>query len=136
MSPASYLAAPPRVACTDSSTALPAVTIWSVWDWAIFGALIVGTLAALAAFGFLGVRLLQGWRALKRFRRRLGKELERLGDLGEATADKVAAASDTAEVEASLTRLRVTLARLAVLRAALGEAGGTFAPAAVFFARK
>ncbi len=107
-----------------------------MWDWAIYGALIAGTLAALAALGFLGVRVLQGWRALKRLRRHLGKELERLADLGEATADRVAAASDTAEVEASLTRLRVTLTRLAVLRAALGEAGGTFGFAAAVFSRK
>ena len=76
------------------------------------------------------MRALQGWRALKRLRRHLGKELERLADLGEATADKVEAASDTAELDASLARLRVTLARLAVLRAALDEA--TSPVAAVF----
>jgi len=88
----------------------------------IYAALIAGTLAVFAAFGFLGVRVLQGWRTLKRLRRHLGKELERLADLGEATADKVEAASDTAALDASVARLRISLARLAVLRAALDEA--------------
>jgi hypothetical protein len=93
-----------------------------VGNWVIYAALAVGTLAFMGALGFLGVRILQGWRTLKRLRRHLGKELERLADLGEATADKVGAASDTAALDASVTRLRVSLARLAVLRAALDEA--------------
>ena len=62
-------------------------------------------MAVLAALGFHLVSVLRGWRALKRLRRHLGKELERLADLGEATADKVEAASDTAELDASLARL-------------------------------
>lgn len=98
----------------------------------IYAALIAGTLAVFAALGFLGVRMLQGWRTLKRLRRHLGKELERLADLGEATADKVGTASDTAELDASVAGLRVSLARLAVLRAALDEATG---PVAAVFPR-
>ena len=100
--------------------------------WLIYAALIVGALAVFSASGFLAVRVLQGWRTLKRLRRHLGKELERLADLGEATAEKVEAATDTAELDASLARLRVTLARLAILRAALDEAGG---PVAAVFPR-
>jgi hypothetical protein len=103
-----------------------------VGNWVIYAALIAGTLAVFAALGFLGVRVLQGWRALKRLRRHLGKELERLADLGEATADKVEAASDTAALDASVARLRISLARLAVLRAALDEAAG---PVAAVFPR-
>ena len=102
-------------------------------NWLIYAALIAGTLAVFAALGFLGVRILQfPTRTLKRLRRHLGKELERLADLGEATADKVGTASDTAELEASVARLRVSLARLAVLRAALDEATG---PVAAVFPR-
>ena len=101
-------------------------------NWIIYAALIAGTLAFFAALGFLGVRILQGWRTFKRLRRHLGKELERLADLGEATADKVGTASDTAELNASVARLRVSLARLAVLRAALDEATG---PVAAVFPR-
>jgi len=98
----------------------------------VYAALAAGVVAVLVALGFLLVRVLQGWRALKRFRRHLGKELERLADLGEAAADKVEAASDTAELNESLARLRVTLARFAVLRAALDEAVG---PVAAFLPR-
>ena len=107
-----------------------------MWNWAIYGALIVGTAAVFAAIGFVVVRALQGWRALKRLRRHLGKELERLADLGEVTADKVAAASDSAEMQASLGRLRVSLARLAVLRAALDEARRPVGLAAALVPRK
>jgi len=88
----------------------------------IYAALAAAAVAVLASLCFLLVRALQGWRTLKRLRRHLGKELERLADLGEVTADKVEAASNTAELDASVARLRVTLARLAVLRAALDEA--------------
>jgi hypothetical protein len=97
-----------------------------VWNWAIYGALTVGFLAGAGALALLLVRTLQAWRAFKRLRRGVGRELERLADLGEATADKLAAASDTAKLEKSLSRLRVDLARFAVLRLALDEAQDTF----------
>jgi hypothetical protein len=107
-----------------------------MWNWLIYGALIAGAVAVVAASGFLAVRILQGWRMLKRLRRHLAKELERLADLGDATADKIAAASDTAEIEASVSRLRTSLARLAVLRAAIDEVRGTFGPLAAVLPRK
>ena len=93
-----------------------------MWDWAIYAALTVGFLAFWGAAALLAVRVLRGWRALKRLRRGLGRELERLADLGEATADKLGTATDTAELDASLSRLRADLARLAVLREAIAEA--------------
>ena len=65
MSPASYLAAPPRVA---GVIVAPLSTIVHV-NWAIYGALIAAFLAIAAAAAFLFVRTLQGWRALKRLRR-------------------------------------------------------------------
>jgi hypothetical protein len=85
---------------------------------------------------FLVVRVLDGWRALKRLRRGLGRELERLADLGEATADKLEIATDTVELESSLSRLRVDLARLAVLRQALDESQDTFRRYALVLPRK
>jgi hypothetical protein len=97
-----------------------------VWNWAIYGALIVGFLAAFGALALLLVRALDAWRAFKRLRRGIGRELERLADLGDATADKLGTATDTAKVQASLSRLRVDLARFAVLRQALDEAQDTF----------
>jgi hypothetical protein len=107
-----------------------------VWDWAIYGALLVGFLAGSAAIGYLVVCMLEGWRAFKRFRRGLGRELERLADLGEATAGKLETASDTREVEESVSRLRVDLARLAVLREALDEVEDTVQRYAVVIPRR
>jgi uncharacterized membrane protein YcjF (UPF0283 family) len=105
-------------------------------DWTIWTALIVGALAVLAALGFLGVRILQGWRTLKRFRRHLAKELGRLADAGERTAEAAARATDTTELDASLSRLRITLARFALLREALDEATGAVGRFAAVYPRK
>ena len=107
-----------------------------MWNWAIYGALIVGFLAGAAAIAYLTVRALEAWRALKRLRRGLGRELDRLADLGEATADKLETATDTAKLESSLSRLRVDLARFAVLRQALDEAQDTFQRFALVYPRK
>ena len=107
-----------------------------MWNWAIYAGLAIGVVAVLAAAVFLAVRVLQGWRQLKRLRRHLAKELERLADLGEATADKIEAASDTEQLDASVARLRGSLARLAVLRAAVDEVSGTFGLIAAFVPRK
>jgi hypothetical protein len=109
-----------------------------VWDWAIYGALIVGFLAGSAAIAYLVVGALEGWRAFNRLRRGIARELERLADLGEATADKLEAitVADMAKVESSLTRLRVDLARFAVLRQALDEAQDAFKRFAFVYPRK
>jgi hypothetical protein len=109
-----------------------------VWNWAIYGALIVGFLAGSAAAAYLLVRALEAWRALKRLRGGIGRELERLADLGEATADKLETitVTDSAKVESSVTRLRVDLARFAVLRQALDEAQDTFKRFAFVYPRK
>jgi hypothetical protein len=90
----------------------------------------------LAALGYLAVRVLQGWRTLKRFRRHLGKEIAQLADAGERTAEAAARATDTAELDQSLRRLRVTLARFAVLREAFGEATGAVTRVAAVYPRK
>jgi hypothetical protein len=119
MSPASYLAAPPRVAIVNSSTA---VTICSMWDWLDYGALIVGALTILGGLALLAVRFLQAWRSFKRFRRHVFRELDRVAEKTEATLDKLETVSDTRELDASLARLRVSLAQLALLREAVDEA--------------
>jgi hypothetical protein len=111
-------------------------TIGPVWDWAIYGALAVGAAAILAAAGLLAVRVLEGLRTLKRFRRRLAKELLHLADLGGVTTEKLEHAADTRELESSLARLRTSLARAAVLRSALDEARGTFGRVAWVYPRK
>jgi uncharacterized membrane protein YcjF (UPF0283 family) len=105
-------------------------------DWVIYAALAVGFLAVAAGLGFLAVRLLEAWRAFKRLRRHLGRELDRLADLGERTSENAARALDTSELDASLTRLRVALARFASLREAIAEATGTFGRFAAVYPRK
>jgi hypothetical protein len=119
MSPASYLAAPPRDARVNCSTV---VTIRSMWNWFVYAALTVGALATLGALALLAVRVLQAWRNLKRLRRHVARELYRLADLGEATATKVEHAADTEELNRSLASLRISLAQMAVLREAFAEA--------------
>ena len=119
MSPASYLAAPPRVATANSSTA---VTIPPMWNWLIYAALAAAGVAILAGLAFLGVRVLQAWRALKRLRRHTAKELVRLADAADRMADSMERASDTSRLDARLAHLRGTLAQFAILREAVDEA--------------
>lgn len=119
MSPASYLAAPPRVARANCSTL---VTIRSMWDWLVYAALIVTALAILGALALLAVRVLQALRSFKRLRRHVSRDLGRVAEKADAVADKAAAVSGDPELDASLARLRESLAQLAVLRAAWEEA--------------
>jgi hypothetical protein len=107
-----------------------------MWDWAIWGALILAGLAGIAALAVLAVRTREAWSDLEHGRRQF---VGRLGELvlkGEATADKVGAAGDTPELQESLGRLRVSLAQLAVLREALDEALAPLRPITAFIPRK
>ena len=107
-----------------------------MWDWAIYGALAVASVAVVGTAAYLGVRVLQGLRRLKRFRRHLAKELLRLADLGDATTQKLEHAADTRRLEESLAELRVSLARLAVLRSAIDEVRDTVGRVAWVVPRK
>lgn len=93
-----------------------------MWNWAIYGALIVSALAVTGALVLLAVRLLKGWRDVKRLRRHVFRDLDRLFARVETFAEKAAAASDTSRLESAFARLRHSLARLAVLRDAFDEA--------------
>lgn len=92
-------------------------------DWAVYGALIAGILAFLAAAAFLAVRALQGWRMLKRARRHLARDLAQLATSAEHTGEIVERISDQRELEGSLSRLQLALRQLNVLRAAVDEVG-------------
>jgi hypothetical protein len=107
-----------------------------VSTWAVFGSLVAAALAVAAATGFLVVRVLDAWRALRRLRRHLGTELARLADLGEATVEKAAAASETEHLHAELAGLRLTLARFAVLRASVEEVRDAFGRVTAVYPRK
>jgi hypothetical protein len=119
MSPASYLAAPPRVAVVNCTTG---VTIPTMWNWLIYAALAAGAAAILAGLVFLAVRVLQAWRDLKRLRRHLAKELLGLADAADRMADSGERASDTSQLEKRLAQMRGSLAQFAVLRDAVDEA--------------
>src|SRR5215469_3134378 len=99
MSPASYLAAPPRVARANCSTL---VTIRPMWDWLVYAALIVGALATLGGLVLLVVRVLQAWRSFKRLRRHVFRELDKVAEKAEATVDKLESVSDTEELDHSV----------------------------------
>ena len=132
MSPASYLAAPPRVA---GGIVAPLSTIVHV-DWAVYGALIAAALAVAGAIVLLVVRILQGWRALKRFRRHLGRTLRALADKADHTGVIVERISDQRELESSVGRLRLTLAQFSVLRAAVGEVDDSLRRVTAVYPRK
>ena len=76
------------------------VTILPV-NWAIYAALAVGFLAVAAGLVFLAVRLLEAWRAFKRLRRHLRRELGRLADLGERTEESAARGQSGQAIHAS-----------------------------------
>jgi 3-deoxy-D-manno-octulosonic-acid transferase len=107
-----------------------------MWDWLIWGALILTFVAGIAAGALLVVRALEGWRSVRRTSRNLAGQLDEFAAKGEATAERLAAVGDTAELEESLGRLRISLAQLAVLRNALDEVDETFGRVAAFVPRK
>src|SRR5437763_1586381 len=132
MSPASYLAAPPRVA---GGIVAPRSRIVHV-DWAIYGALIFSSLTTVSAITHLVVRILQSWRALKRFRRHLARTLNDLADKAERTGELVERVSDQDDLADTLARLRVTLAKFNVLRAAVDEVSESLWRVASVYPRK
>ena len=132
MSPASYLAAPPRVA---GGIVAPRSTIVHV-DWAIYGALVFGGISVLAGAAFVLVRVLQGWRTLKRFRRHLGRALQDLADKAEHTGEIVERVSDQRALEDAIAHLRVGLAKFAVLRTAVDEVSDSLTRVASVYPRK
>jgi hypothetical protein len=144
MSPASYLTAPPRVVSANCTTVSAEVRPGHglrrgydrLVDWAIYGALIVGFLAVAGTGGFTVVSALRGWRDLKRTRRHIAGELDRLAVLGDLTVTKGERTADATELTAALGRLGVSLARVAVLRAALDEVRDTLRRVAVVYPRK
>ena len=105
-------------------------------DWAIYGALIFGGIAVVAAAGFLAVRVLQGWRELKRFRRHLARALNDLAGKAERTGELVERISDQGELQDTLSRLRLTLTKFNVLRAAVDEVSESLTRVASVYPRK
>jgi hypothetical protein len=107
-----------------------------MWDWTIWGALIVSAVAGTGAVAVLVLRGLEAWRGFKSTRRRVLDALDEFAAKAESTADRVSTAGDTAELQASVARLRASLARFAVLREAIDEAQETFGRATALVPRK
>jgi hypothetical protein len=105
-------------------------------DWAVYGALIAGSAAILGAAAYLTVRVLQGWRQLKRTRRHLAKSLAALADSADHTGEIVERITDQRALEGSVARLRVTLRRFDVLRAAVGEVTDSLGRVTAVYPRK
>jgi 3-deoxy-D-manno-octulosonic-acid transferase len=92
-----------------------------MWDWAIWGSLIVVFIAGIAALALVVVRSREAWRDVRYTGRDTVRRLDEITAKAEATAERLETAGDTAELEESLGRLRVSLAQLAVLTDALDE---------------
>jgi hypothetical protein len=137
MSPASYLAAPPRDVDGILAPATPAVTIRNVYEWFIRGALIAGGVVLGLATARLVTQALKTWRDFKRLRRHLVRELDRVATSAEAAAEKIAATETrTHRLEQSIARLNVSIARLRILTDALDEVDATFGRGAWYYPRK
>ena len=117
MSPASYLAAPPRVArAKDSIRHMP----W--WTWVALGIFV----ASLIAASVIGVLMILTLRSLQTTSERLAAAMEDLAARGEALERRTAEASDNVEsAEPHFEHLRVTLDRFSVLTWALGDVAKT-----------
>jgi hypothetical protein len=105
-------------------------------DWAIYGALIAAFLAVAGAVAFLVVRVLRGWRTLKRLRRHLARALGDLAASAERTGEIVEGLGDQQELQSTLARLRVTLAKFGVLRTALDEVDDSLKRVTAVYPRK
>ena len=105
-------------------------------DWTVYGALIAGILAFLAAAAFLAVRALQGWRTLKRARRHLAKSLADLASSADRTGEIVERISDQRELEGSVARLQLAVRQLNVLRAAVDEVSDSAGRVTAVYPRK
>jgi hypothetical protein len=108
-----------------------------MWDWLIWGALIFGFVAGIAALVLLVRRTREAFREFDRTRGTVVRELDEVAARGEATAARAeAVAAGTSELQESLERLRVSLAKLSVLTEAVDEAYDMVGRVAVFVPRK
>ena len=137
MSPASYLAAPPRDVDGILAPVSRRLRSGTVYDWFIYGALIAGGVVLAFATVRLVTQALKTWRDFKRLRRHLVRELDRVATSAEAAAEKMAATETrTHRLEQSLGRLNVSIARLRVLTDAIDEVDTTFGRGAWYYPRK
>jgi len=107
-----------------------------MWDWAVWGSLIVVFLAGVAALALVVARSRVALRDVRYTGRDTVRRLDDLTVKVEATADRLETAADTAELQESVGRLRVSLAKLTVLRNALDDVQDSIGRVAAVVPRK
>jgi len=93
-----------------------------VWDWAVWGALVVAICSGIAALVLLVRRVLEAFRSFKTAYSGGVAGLSSLAAKAEDTAAKAERAGDTCELREAVARLRGAIAQLTILRAALADA--------------
>jgi hypothetical protein len=107
-----------------------------MWTGIYLAALVIFLLAVIGGAGFVGVRALRFFRALKAVRRAIFDGLERVADAADHAAERAAELSADDALPQALVRLRRTTAQLAVLRAALAEVQDSITAVTVWYPRK
>jgi hypothetical protein len=97
-----------------------------VWNWAVWGALVVAICSGIAASVILFRSVREAVRCGARVRAKATASLGALAAKAEVAAAKAESAGDTRELETAVARLRGSLRQLAVLRAALEEVDRQF----------
>jgi hypothetical protein len=92
-----------------------------MWDWAVWGALVVAICSGIAGIVVLSVRLREALRSVKRARSGAMESFGAVAAKAEVAAAKAESASDARELQESVARLRGSIAQLMILRAALAE---------------
>jgi uncharacterized membrane protein YraQ (UPF0718 family) len=109
----------------------------AVWDWLVWGALAAVVVAAIAGAVVLGVAVLRFFRDLKRSRRAIFRELDRIAATAAEIGEHVTEAGAASErLSGSLARLAASRRRLAVLQSALDEVEESFGWALALYPRK
>src|SRR5690242_16908044 len=112
-------------------------TIAPMWDWLIWGSLVVATFGWIGAAARTGVRAVRLWREVKRTERRVVGELDALAAAAESAAARAEAAGAGGErLTRSLEHLAASRRRLAVLQQAFDEAQDVFGGIAAVYPRK
>ena len=98
-----------------------------MWDWVVWGALVVAICSGIAGIVLVVVRVVEAARNAKTARVRVADRLSAISRKAELAATKAESAGDTQELQESIARLRGSLAQLAILRAAIAEFERQFA---------
>jgi hypothetical protein len=98
-----------------------------VWDWVVWGALVVAICSAIVAIVRVARRTRSVLRDFKRVNSRAVKSIDDLAAKAELAAAKAeSVGNDTHELHESVARLRASIAQLLILRAALKEVDEQF----------